>query len=320
LKVTTDQRWPCDSAHQITVSLDGIKPLTFTLPYAILPDNLKATLRRKDGIVEITASKALKELWPEDFVRPGQLRWNPDKLELWKSNDNLGVHMASQFNLDYLIIPTGNETDVLCQVRETIRTIFVHATQNGNVLFQLQFKVPNQKTTADWYIRAHPPARMSPRGVPVLLLSAIDCQKAKQLTDQGKSNQHWSLEEFLDISQTPEQIGIQLIHLYTAEEVRIIRYILQLNSTKIQPSSWQKKNLPLKEPSPWLTTFIRPLYRDGQLNKQDVFPSTACHKCLKTDNNLQRCAGCKSVSYCSVECQRSDWSKHKQSCVGKSKK
>lgn len=165
LKVTTDQLWPSDSAHQITVSLDGIKPLTFTLPYPILPDNLKATLRRKDAIVEITATKALKELWPDDFVRPEHLRWNPDELELWKSNENLGVHMASQFNLDYLIIPAGNETNVLCQVRETIRTMFVHATQNGNILFQLQFKAPNQKTTVDWYIRAHPPARMSPRGV-----------------------------------------------------------------------------------------------------------------------------------------------------------
>lgn len=156
LKVTTDQRWPCESAHRITVSMDGVKPLTLTLPYPIVPGQLKATLRRKDAIVEITRTKALQVLWPEDCARPEQFRWKPDELELWKSNENLSVYLASQFNLDYLINPTGNQTNVLCQVRETIRTIFVNATQRGKVLFQLRLKGPNE-TSADWFIRAHPP-------------------------------------------------------------------------------------------------------------------------------------------------------------------
>ena len=81
LKVATDQSWPCESAHRITVSLDVITPLTLTLPYPIFPDNLKATLRRKDAIVEIMANKALQELWPEDCSR-NQLRWNPDDLSI----------------------------------------------------------------------------------------------------------------------------------------------------------------------------------------------------------------------------------------------
>jgi len=323
LKATSDQHWPCESAHRITVLLDGIKPLTLTLPYPILPNNLKATLRRKEGIVEITATKAVRHLWPEDCARPVQHRWNPDELELWKSNENLSAHLASQFNMDYFINPTGKHdpTDVLCQVRETIRTIFVCATQMGNVLFQLQLKDPNNpnnETAVEWYIRAHPPVHTSPRGFPILLLSAIDNHKAEQLTNQGKWNPHRSAEDFQRIFYSaPVPNGIQFIHLYTAEEVRLIRYILQLNSTKIQPSSWQKKNLPLKEPSPWLATFIRPLYRDGQINENDVIPRSACRNCLKPVINLKRCSACKTVSYCSVECQRADWPSHKPSCVAK---
>ena len=194
LKVKTDQRSPCDSAHRITVSLDGIKPLTLTLPYPILPNHLKATLRRKDGIVEISATKAIQVIWPEDCVRPVHLRWNPDELELWESNENLAVHLGSQFNLDYLINPVGNKTDVFCQVRKIIRTIFTCATQNGDVLFQLQIKEANNDSPADWFIRAHPPARMSSRGTPVLLLSAIDHHKAEQLTDEGKIDRQRSLK------------------------------------------------------------------------------------------------------------------------------
>jgi len=320
LKVATDQRWPCDSAHRITVSLDSIKPLTITLPYPILPDHLKATLRRKDGIVEITATKAILVIWPEDCVRPVHLLWNPDDFELLESKDNLLMHLGSQFNLNYLINPTKNESDVLCRVCETIRTIFVQATQNENVLFQLQLKLPDQKNTIEWYIRAHPPARMSPKGVPVLFLSAVDHHKAEQLADVGKIDRRRSVQEFKRIF-VPGSNGIMTISLYTAEEVRLTRYILQLNSTKIQPSSWQKKNFSLKEPSPWLATFIRPLYyRDGRLNENDFIPRKSCSKCLKTADNLKRCSGCKSVSYCSVECQRDDWSSHKPSCVAKNKK
>ncbi len=99
--------------------------MKLTKLYPIMPVHLKATLRRKDGIVEITASKAVQHLWPEDCAKPGHLRWNPDELELWIQN--LIVKMALQFNLDYLINPNGKHdpTDVLCQIRETIRSIFV---------------------------------------------------------------------------------------------------------------------------------------------------------------------------------------------------
>eukprot|EP01084_Bolivina_argentea_P270676 460314_1 len=39
-----------------------------------------------------------------------------------------------------------------------------------------------------------------------------------------------------------------------------------------------------------------------------------CSKCNKISNNLQRCSRCKQTYYCNVDCQKSDWKKHKQIC------
>ena len=45
----------------------------------------------------------------------------------------------------------------------------------------------------------------------------------------------------------------------------------------------------------------------------------ACHFCAKSQaqiaDRLKLCNGCRSVSYCSVECQRNDWRAHKKECA-----
>ncbi|KAF9033705.1 hypothetical protein BDZ89DRAFT_1062794 [Hymenopellis radicata] len=38
-----------------------------------------------------------------------------------------------------------------------------------------------------------------------------------------------------------------------------------------------------------------------------------CARCSK-ENSLSKCSGCKTVYYCSTECQRLDWSSHKPQC------
>lgn len=43
--------------------------------------------------------------------------------------------------------------------------------------------------------------------------------------------------------------------------------------------------------------------------------STYCSQCLKLPSELKRCSKCRQASYCSTNCQRQDWTYHKQECA-----
>lgn len=40
----------------------------------------------------------------------------------------------------------------------------------------------------------------------------------------------------------------------------------------------------------------------------------SCHTCNITGVKLSLCSGCKTVRYCSIHCQKQDWSTHKNIC------
>lgn len=40
-----------------------------------------------------------------------------------------------------------------------------------------------------------------------------------------------------------------------------------------------------------------------------------CVFCRKSDGNMKSCIQCRLVSYCSIQCQRNDWKKHKVECL-----
>jgi hypothetical protein len=39
-----------------------------------------------------------------------------------------------------------------------------------------------------------------------------------------------------------------------------------------------------------------------------------CSFCNTSTDNLLRCSKCKYISYCSINCQKNDWKKHKCIC------
>ena len=56
----------------------------------------------------------------------------------------------------------------------------------------------------------------------------------------------------------------------------------------------------------------------SQSQPQSQPQKESCLKCgaatTKAGNPLLRCSKCKTVSYCSPDCQKKDWKKHKQMC------
>ena len=310
--VTTDRNlYPCDTARTMTVSLAGIKPATVSLSMPICCGSVKEVLHRKDGIVEVTASKAIKEIWPDDVVAE-RFRWNADHFEPWKEISMVLVHLDVQFrwipSLGFSLGP-GREGDALTKVREIIRCIFTDVVRNGIVRFKLLINKPTG-TKVKWYIRAHLPVVTSPVGTPLILLSALDCHEDECLRRVDKRSERETVEELERIFNDEES---REVYLESSGELRHISFILLVNSTKMRPTSWQKENLPHGAWPVWLATFLRPLYLEFNLTEKD-FKWMECTNCRKdTSANPKRCAKCE-VPYCSVECQRADWPRHKTSC------
>ncbi|EFX74461.1 hypothetical protein DAPPUDRAFT_251928 [Daphnia pulex] len=330
LNVSTNQRLPCESAHDVIISLNqpnDIKPLKLSFPYPIVVNEIRATLRRKDRLINLVLKKALYEPWPYEF-HTQHSRWIVlDRLKLWEDKntvDSLGLHLGTQFKLSDFKNMTLTNKSALNEVRHTIQSLFLSATVHGrNEYFGIGRKDSSQ--SPDWYIRAHLPLRISPVGSPLLILSAVDHRLAENLIEQGRLNKDDAFNDYVRIYAQPSNETKNMILTFTPEEEQLLRYILRLNSTKIVPTTWQKKNLPLGENSPWLATFISPLYDDHPMDQasleacqktEGINPKgKSCASCKKISENLKRCSRCRTVVYCSVECQRGHWTLHKTVCI-----
>ena len=320
--------WPCETSHRIVISLDGADQFTITLPCPVLSNSINAEVRLKEGFVDIAVRKApCNYLWPEDVLAE-QFRWRPDSFSPWEDLNALtNIHLRDNIPSPLEFTPkdiAADKTDMpqwnpdtLSQVREIIRTIFFQATQMSQLRFQLQMKTSSTKRNNDakvfCYIRAHPPVRVSSRGSPVLFLSVADPQNKSEFR-----------RVFPDAGTNASDSSILVILATSSEVAFLFLQILHLNSAKIQPTPWQKTNLPLVgEPgSAWTATFIRLLYVDGMLHHPLSLPVSSpgtkksfCARCHTFVDNLKFCSRCKAEKYCSTDCQRSHWKTHKSSCI-----
>lgn len=46
-----------------------------------------------------------------------------------------------------------------------------------------------------------------------------------------------------------------------------------------------------------------------------IWENLACSACGSREKKVHRCSRCRSARYCSKECQRADWAKHKTECA-----
>lgn len=326
----TDELAPCESVHRVTVSLTKVKPITLYFPHPVMAGNIRATLRRKERFIELDLDKALTEPCPAEFGRSVGTRWNADAFPPFSDACHpLDHHLRVQFHIDAEKEGRGDKkgehgkVSALDEVRRLIRAMFIKATSEGRQFFQVKVA---RKEQADWFIIAHLPVLCSPLKTPLIPLTAHD----SLLADGPLIGKEKWLEDFRRIGADFTNRGAkpQTLILKSQEAARLFRYVLRLNSTRILPNSWQRGNLPdggFACDTPWLVTFISPLYLDRPFNEEyfQAFPildaMSGVKKCAQCgtssrEKDLKRCSRCKSVTYCSAECQKAGWSYHKDHC------
>lgn len=253
------------------------------------------------------------------------------------------MHVDAQFSCDLLsldkrLVCISNPPQIytvsktaLDEVREIIRAIFYGHYRLSFNLFAIYDHLQSDEPV--FHLRVQPPFRITPQGSPLLLISVIDHQLARQLIANGNLDSEENQFEFHRLITERVSRPVCDIRASSMEEIDMFRYVLRLNSTRMRRGVWQSKNLPRGETSPWLPTFLSPLYvetiQDDCVNmlclnfkklKSLDPPGTekkklpACSTCFVKKIQLRTCTGCKIVTYCSVACQKANWTRHKLIC------
>ncbi len=226
MKISTNEQAPCESCHEITVSLtqpSEIKHLSLTFPFPILAKNVQATLHPKRRHVDLLLKKSLLEPWPCEF-HSKKFKWIIGDLVPWKNKPltpedgfkNLEDHLSSQFVSKDMSF--ARFLDSNCSALDNLRIKL-------EVLMTSDAEFASYGRNDDRYLlKLHRPLLTSPTGTPILLITALHVLK-EQETDQCKI-----VEKVFPLG-TPKDIKMEM-DAETDEEFQLFRFLLRLNSTR----------------------------------------------------------------------------------------
>ena len=296
MSISTDRQLPCEAAHRITFSLaqpEGVQPLTLCFPYPFLVHCVEAILRRSDRSIQVVLKKALNEPWPCHFAE--NPKWKVDNFKLWEKEKTerdrfalLMVHVLAQGkmknadkffeSINFTFLPEYRLLSPLEVARNVIKTIFVNLLKGCEYFVVYNAPPPKShrehlesfmqvKTETNdplFTIRAHLPVLVTPFGSPMLLITVLDHCLSKKLIKNGHLKSKQAEDDFKRVLPLKNP----MIIWSTDSSINFLRYMFRLNATKITPSSWQENNLPLGKYSPYLATYISPLYFENMLTEQ----------------------------------------------------
>ena len=280
LIVTTNREHPSVSAHEITLTVANVTPLTFYVCWLIISDAIKVKLvakSKKKKHVHLILKKSFNDPWPKEFG--GRSKFDTDRLKHWKdfeSNGSIEEHMEAQFDCRSLNLERrfwkNPSSSALNEVREIVRALFYGFCHNSFYLFAVY---DQKKTEPAFHLRAHPPVRFTPKGSPLLLVSVIDHRLAQQLITKGVLDREKYQSDVNEIIIQSDLHRINVpdisreicsIRSSSTEELDLFRFSLRLNSTKMRRGAWQSKKIPRGDDSPWMTTYVTPLYAENITN------------------------------------------------------
>ena len=325
------------SSHRIEFVKDGEPRLVVQLPWPVLVDGIKLSLiGPKNNTIQVKMKKCFDHPWLDEFG--GRSKWDVNLMPPWKDVPGHGTledHIKAQFDCADLFLAkkcmknTASPVWALNEVREIMRSIFYSHNNNSFNLFTVHDHLNPQEAVL--HLRIHPPVRFSPNGSPLLIVSCFDHQLANRLNSQDQLNAEQSESDFQRLLILDE-VSREVCDITTkaTEELNLLRYLLRVNSTRMRRSAWQSKNLQEEssgEMSPWIATFISPLYVEVITNsckQQTPFAQTnspfyqldakCCASCNVKKIPLKTCTRCRRVYFCSVSCQKKHWVIHKAHC------
>jgi hypothetical protein len=243
LKISTNEKAPCESCHDVTVSLtqpSKIKPLSLTFPFPILAKNVQATLHRKSRHVDLLLKKSLLEPWPCEFHSKNS-KWIIDDLVPWENVPhtaedgfkNVEHHLSSQFVSKE--VSFARFRDSKSSALDNLRL------KLGALMFGVVEFVSYGRNDDRYLLKFHRPLLTSPMGNPILLITAIDGNLTRKLEQEFCTTNSNVPKEVMDHLRIYEEV-FQLSTLIpkdrlvldaeTEEEFQLLRFLLRLNSTR----------------------------------------------------------------------------------------
>jgi hypothetical protein len=253
LKISTNEQAPCESCHDVTVSLtqpSEIKPLSLTFPFPILAKNVQATLHRKSRHVDLLLEKSLLEPWPCEF-HSKKSKWIIDDLVPWEnvpltSEDvfsSLEHHLSSQFSMTDIkfflqsrqLIPNNMD---LCQfILSSGSALHSLRLKLGSLMARVAEFVSYGRNDDRYLLKLHLPLLTSPMGTPILLITALDQNYMKKFLKEISPANPTVPNEVMDhlkICQKffPPMEDRLVVEAESEEELQLFRFLLRLNSTR----------------------------------------------------------------------------------------
>jgi hypothetical protein len=201
-------------------------------------------------------------------------------------------------------------------LKQCIRDVLAHNKTKPNKIEHLGLFVvvfPNQSLDDDAVLRAQTmciPAkglgteRLPPVSAPMEAADSVHVRVEIYLTQEGdtKSWDFSALDEDVRVFRENDADSLQR---RLTKQMGIPKEVLQQvqQLTETHPDAFTE----------WVRTHADPesvrLANNAVLNMM-----RSCCVCKKYGMSLSKCSACKSVYYCSAECQKKDWGTHKESC------
>ena len=260
---TNEKDWS-DSCTEIALSWNQttINRTTISLTYPIFVEDIVMDPHQDEGYIDLLLKKALNEPWPCDFqlgyrtVSSDLKPWKPWMMDFCflptDFIESLGKHLSRQFLKNCPSDPLASRRDIQFRVRDTIRFLITSSAKYEHL------KIISPTRDEDWLHLVYKyPILTTPQGMPILITSVYDNKRARLLKKKEKLNLQATDQRLMKWLQVEKERDMKTD---TQEDFELIRLLLHLNATRTIPNKWQEQNLYIGDDSPWLATYISPIY------------------------------------------------------------